>query len=154
MRILIAGGPKCGKTTFAATLGLAVRHTDDLIGTMSWSDVSDHVASRWMMLPGEWWGKGIQRGYGLDEKRFSLFNVHRWGDSESRPACCGVVPILGKLDKFSSPFIDIAIQRLKEFGSKAAPGFMNPEGVVIYHKASGQLFKATLKNDEKHKGEN
>src|SRR4051812_22881421 len=27
---------------------------------------------------GEWWGKGIQRGYGLAEKKFSLFNVGRW----------------------------------------------------------------------------
>src|SRR5438105_3732245 len=27
---------------------------------------------------GEWWGCGIQRGYGLKEKRFSLFNVMRW----------------------------------------------------------------------------
>ena len=26
---------------------------------------------------GEWWGQGIQRGYGLDEKRFSLFNTSR-----------------------------------------------------------------------------
>ncbi|HLE80817.1 MAG TPA: RNA ligase family protein, partial [Dehalococcoidia bacterium] len=26
---------------------------------------------------GEWWGSGIQRGYGLKEKRFSLFNVSR-----------------------------------------------------------------------------
>jgi hypothetical protein len=43
---------------------------------------------------GEWWGSGIQRGYGLPkgEKRFSLFNVSRWG--ESRPACCHVVPVL------------------------------------------------------------
>jgi len=24
---------------------------------------------------GEWWGQGIQRGYGLKEKRLSLFNV-------------------------------------------------------------------------------
>src|SRR5512133_2019075 len=31
---------------------------------------------------GEWWGSGIQRGYDLPkgEKRFSLFNVHRWGE--------------------------------------------------------------------------
>lgn len=29
---------------------------------------------------GEWWGQGIQRGYGLSERRFSLFNVARWGD--------------------------------------------------------------------------
>ena len=41
---------------------------------------------------GEWWGAGIQRRYGLNEKRFSLFNVARWG--EERPACCSVVPVL------------------------------------------------------------
>lgn len=29
---------------------------------------------------GEWWGNGIQRGYGLTEKRFSLFNSGRWFD--------------------------------------------------------------------------
>src|SRR4051812_25155287 len=27
---------------------------------------------------GEWWGNGIQRGYGLKAKRFSLFNTSRW----------------------------------------------------------------------------
>jgi len=27
---------------------------------------------------GEWWGVGIQRGYGLSERRFSLFNTARW----------------------------------------------------------------------------
>jgi hypothetical protein len=27
---------------------------------------------------GEWWGAGINRGYGLEERRFSLFNVSRW----------------------------------------------------------------------------
>jgi hypothetical protein len=29
---------------------------------------------------GEWWGGSIQRGYGLKEKRFSLFNTGRWRD--------------------------------------------------------------------------
>jgi hypothetical protein len=35
---------------------------------------------------GEWWGSGIQRGYGLQkgEKRFSLFNVARWADDRDR----------------------------------------------------------------------
>src|SRR5271167_2513944 len=27
---------------------------------------------------GEWFGAGIQRGYGLAEKHFALFNVSRW----------------------------------------------------------------------------
>jgi hypothetical protein len=32
---------------------------------------------------GEWWGLGIQRGYGLQEKRFSLFATHRWRDGRA-----------------------------------------------------------------------
>jgi hypothetical protein len=32
---------------------------------------------------GEWWGSGIQRKYGLTEKRFSLFNTSRWVDRRS-----------------------------------------------------------------------
>ena len=42
---------------------------------------------------GEWWGAGIQRRYGLTEKRFSLFNVGRWKNAVL-PACCSLVPIL------------------------------------------------------------
>lgn len=44
---------------------------------------------------GEWWGSGIQRGYGLKngDKRFSLFNVGRW-TPETLPACVGLVPVL------------------------------------------------------------
>jgi hypothetical protein len=51
---------------------------------------------------GEWWGSGIARGYGLTkgEKRFSLFNVSRWGpggmDETLKPECCSVVPTLGR----------------------------------------------------------
>ena len=45
---------------------------------------------------GEWWGQGIQRKYGLAEKRWSLFNVSKW--TEARPACCHVVPTLWRGD--------------------------------------------------------
>ncbi len=37
-------------------------------------------------------------------------------------------------------------------GSKAAPGFDNPEGVVVFHTANSSLFKVTLEGDEKPKG--
>lgn len=98
---------------------------------------------------GEWWGSGIQRGYGLPkgEKRFSLFNTSRWSDAAVRPACCGVVPVLyqGPLDQDE---IEMAIEMLAVCGSKAAPGFMEPEGVVVYHTAANQLFKVTVENDE------
>jgi len=101
---------------------------------------------------GEWWGSGIQRGYGLKEKRFSLFNVSRWGDDATRPSCCGVVPTLwqGNFRDFNAAeWLDL----LRTEGSKAAPGFMQPEGIVIFHVPSGALFKAFVENDDKHKGE-
>lgn len=45
LRVAICGGPKTGKTTFADTLGVPVRHTDDVVG-LGWSAASDEV-SRW-----------------------------------------------------------------------------------------------------------
>jgi hypothetical protein len=98
---------------------------------------------------GEWWGAGIQRRYGLAEKRFSLFNVDRWG--ESRPSCCGVVPVLYRGD-FNTDAIEACLADLRENGSRAAPGFMNPEGVVVFHLAGRVGFKKTLHKDEVPKG--
>ena len=96
---------------------------------------------------GEWWGCGIQRKYDQTEKQFALFNVSRWADAAERPACCGVVPILkrGILTE-----IDIAavMNELRAYGSMIAPGFMNPEGIVVYHVAAGIGFKKTLHKDE------
>lgn len=97
---------------------------------------------------GEWWGLGIQRGYGLNEKRFSLFDVKRWG--ETRPACCHVVPVLAIWNGFAA--VDKAMERLRTEGSVAAPGFMQPEGIIAFHTASGQLFKVTVEKDEEPKG--
>ncbi len=98
---------------------------------------------------GEWWGSGIQRGYGLKEKRWSLFNVSRWG--ETRPSCCGVVPTLWRGD-FDTNEINRVMAELKTGGSVAAPGFMRPEGVVIYHAQANVLFKKTFDGDEAGKG--
>lgn len=93
---------------------------------------------------GEWWGQGIQRNYGLKEKRFSLFNTHRWG--EVRPACCGVVPVLYK-GMFDTVKIDEVLAKLGLEGSVAAPGFMKPEGIIIFHVAGSLGFKKTLDGD-------
>jgi hypothetical protein len=99
---------------------------------------------------GEWWGAGIQRKYGLKERRYSLFNVDRWGeggrDTDKRPACCHVVPVLYR-GPFSEEDIDGVVELLAFGGSVAAPGFMDPEGVVVLHEAAGALFKYTLDGD-------
>lgn len=99
---------------------------------------------------GEWWGNGIQRGYGLKEKRFSLFNTSRWSGNNShlRPACCDVVPVLGCWQMDTS-VIKQVLEELKKTGSHAAPGWMDVEGIVVYHPASNQLFKYTV--DDNHK---
>lgn len=107
---------------------------------------------------GEWWGSGIQRGYGLTkgEKRFSLFNVGRWHESgdkfAGRPACCGVVPVLLR-GPFSTVAVDECLAQLSASGSVAAPGFVKPEGVVIFHVAGNLLFKKTLDKNDGHKGD-
>jgi RNA ligase len=118
---------------------------------------------------GEWWGSGIQRGYGLEkgDKRFSLFNVKRWYDEclvdHAGDEVCylpayfktpklGVVPVL-----YRGPFVMMNINEtlinLGLYGSQASPGFDMPEGVVVYHTAANQLFKVTLVGDETPKSQ-
>lgn len=98
---------------------------------------------------GEWWGQGIQRGYGLKEKRFSLFNTSKW--SVERPKCCGVVPVLST-GIFSTEGVEHDKYRLSKKGSHAVPGYMNPEGIVIYLPKANMLFKSTFDNDDLPKG--
>lgn len=114
---------------------------------------------------GEWWGRGIQRGYGLAERRFSLFNTQRWAlyGTEPRtiqtadprvtrkqdvlPPCCGLTPVLYR-GPFETAAVDVALLSLKKSGSVAAPGWQDPEGVVVFHTAGNVAFKKTLKADD------
>lgn len=98
---------------------------------------------------GEWYGKGINRGYGLQDKRFALFNVSL--DRSSAPSCVEFVPVLFS-GLFDAGMVKDCLRRLELDGSVAVPGFRPAEGVVVYHKAGGVLFKATILNDEKPKG--
>lgn len=140
---------------------------DDNFGFAAWADQN---RDELMQLGpgrhfGEWWGAGIQRKYGLSERRFSLFNVQRWclhgtepqqiptcdprvvKTQDVLPACCSLVPVLYRGD-FNTAAVDSAIEFLRANGSAAAPGFMNPEGVVVFHTAGNVGFKKTLHKDE------
>ena len=101
---------------------------------------------------GEWWGSGIQRGYGMKngERCFSLFNVSRWNEDTPPPACCRVVPVLWA-GTFSDAAAHACLDALVDFGSHAVPGYMNPEGIVIYHTAAKCYFKKTIKDDSEPK---
>jgi hypothetical protein len=152
---------------------------------------------------GEWWGQKVQRTYGLTEKRFSLFNVSRYGRQEKvedercvkrgahamskgRKMCqchdfrealaaeVGGVKIAPVPTLYEGPWFvpgmagddmqvvhpgagqyapAYALYLLRTNGSIAAPGFEDPEGIVVFHTASGHIYKATCKNDEKPKGQ-
>ena len=138
---------------------------DDNFGFSRWAH--EHKEELQKLGPGrhfgEWWGRGIQRNYGLEDRRFSLFNVTRWylaggepcvnskgeeypGQREL-PACVGLVPRLwvGSFDGVDSVGM---IRCLAENGSVAAPGFMKPEGIVIYHSAANVYFKKTIEGDD------
>lgn len=110
---------------------------------------------------GEWWGKGIQRGYGLQERRFSLFDVTRWTEhgkdlrgwitdevrgvitlTKSAPPCCHVVPVL-YTGSFDEVMVMNTMKGLRTIGSEAARGWMEPEGIVVFHTAAKRNFKLT-----------
>lgn len=120
---------------------------DDNYGFARW--VAEHADGLRELGPGrhfgEWWGSGIQRNYSQPVKRFSLFNVSRWRDQ--RPDCCDIVPTLYE-GVFSIGCVPDALNVLRKGGSLAAPGFMDPEGIVVWHDAGRQMFKVTLENDE------
>ena len=113
---------------------------------------------------GEWWGKGIQRGYGKDRKYFSLFNTGRWYDPsvpqqelteyhEAIPRVDGlsVVPILYHgpwFGRAADPVAE-ALRRLEYAGSVLDPS-TPAEGVMVFHEAANQYFKVPF--ESAHKG--
>lgn len=130
--------------------------TTDNFGFAAW--VYDNAAQLVTLLGeglhfGEWWGQGIQRGYGLEERRFSLFNIERYaGLRESQTIGIGVVPVL-YAGMFSERAIETVLGNLAALGSVAAPQFMKPEGICIYHTASRSVSKVTLDHNDAGKWE-
>lgn len=133
------------------------KHTDNF-GFAQW--VVENAADLANLGPGrhfgEWWGGGIQRKYGLDgdDKRFSLLHPFHYGErlaSGLLPENVAAVPILRECT-FSLVAATQALYELGVSGSKAAPGYDNPEGIVVFHEAARQRFKVTFEQDSVPKG--
>jgi hypothetical protein len=101
---------------------------------------------------GEWWGHGINRGYGCEqgERYFSLFNVNKWGHLRySSPLdSLSCVPVLWTGEMDTAAVLDVA-EKLQINGSQAKPGFMRPEGVCLFHSASNSIYKYPFDKDDK-----
>lgn len=116
---------------------------DDNMGFAAW--VHEHQDELQLLGPGyhygEWWGKGIQRRYFENDKVFSLFAW--WLDPASVPGCCRLVPVIAQT-------IEDATRRLKEEGSVASPGFLDPEGFVVTSNLHRKiLYKVILSEGDK-----
>lgn len=125
---------------FAQSRTRLITPEDDNYGFARW--VKDYQATLYHDLGpgyhfGEWWGQGIQRNYGLNEKRFSLFNPTKTS------SICHNVPLLE-----SSEYLWETVEKWKthltKYGSRAAPSFFNIEGLVVYAEKSKSYWKVII----------
>ena len=99
---------------------------------------------------GEWYGSGIGPGYGLKEKRFALFNTYRWTKLKEEGKLLprmDVVPILYE-GKFNPSVVKETMDKLKSAGSLLVPGYMKPEGVVMYFSRTKGFFKQVFEKED------
>ena len=94
---------------------------------------------------GEWYGLGIARGYDLPEKRWALFNPHRYAGINLPPRV-ETVPLVMQRN-FGAIDFQSVLADLQASGSLASPGFMNPEGVIVRHSASKAIYKLLIGDD-------
>lgn len=106
---------------------------------------------------GEWYGQAIQSNkYGLDGKRFMLFNVIRWGATETREMLKGTLGIEVATVLYHGPFDTYRINKIVDSldlnGSQHVPGVNYAEGVIVHHTQAGFNLKVTTEKDEQPKG--
>lgn len=92
---------------------------------------------------GEWWGSGVQRGYGVSTKLFTPFNVGRFNTEiapDEWPEQCVPLPILATcpLAELADTLASVEAEMLRG-GSVIADGFPNPEGVMIWSRSTGYI---------------
>lgn len=132
-----------------------------------WLDDADHFGFREWVLEnrdtlmedlgdglhrGEWFGQRMQRKYDMNHREFALFNTEKWSNVDFKTQHLRTVPILYQ-GMFSEPAISFCLWDLKHNGSAAVPGFMNPEGICVFHTQANIVFKVLLENDQMSKTE-
>ena len=145
--------PEDGSPVVCQSRKRVITPGDDNYGFASW--VHDNLPTIVHTLGpgrhfGEWWGVGIQRGYGLRERRFTPF-ARRGAVGEpaveiGQGTGIWTLPVVAILSHPTAAVAE-AHSRLALEGSLAVPGYRRPEGFVVYHSAAGQMFKVILNDD-------
>ena len=96
---------------------------------------------------GEWYGNGIQRNYGMSEKRFALFNPRRYEQNPHivESDLIDICPAL-YYGVYTADIVAEVMETLHQKGSTLVPGFMQPEGVIL--RIGDNLFKETFEFSE------
>lgn len=94
---------------------------------------------------GEWYGRGIQRNYGLKDRRFALFYLSK---NANKPDCCHMIPILGKSPTLDELIAD-CIFKLDIGGSLAVLEYPRPEGFIIQSTLTGKRYKFIINEGSK-----
>lgn len=128
---------------FAQSRTRIITPMDDNFGFATWVHAHRHQLKDELgegYHYGEWWGQGINRGYGLDHKRFSLFNPTKHSE------LCYNVPLLSDISDSLS--LEHRLFHWKEQfklnGSYAAPGYMRPEGLIVYAEKAKAYWKVII----------
>lgn len=115
---------------------------------------------------GEWFGRGIQRGYGLAEKRFYLFQTGRYRaalypDTEPPADGCetfepiamkggaiGLVPVIFTAVEFMPEHVEQIADAVRLLGSRIRTAedqqYDRPEGFVVFFEHNRTVFKVVL----------
>lgn len=122
-------------------------------GKKSWDNhgfgawVAEH-ASELHNLPagfhyGEWYGKGINHGYGMTDRKFMLFNRKRYERLEDLPKCVELETIIE--DEVPVYELLSVIDRIKNEvsvkGSYHVPGQAMVEGLIMRFRLSAKVYK-------------
>lgn len=130
---------------------------NDNFGFAAW--VRDNAETLLKLGPGhhygEWFGAGIQRRYGLDEKYFALFNTARYQEFIADGNWLGTLTTVPTIfvATHSDKLVQAALDRLELggsiiSGSLGVQAFQKAEGVIVRHSQSGALYKVLLENDD------
>ena len=93
---------------------------------------------------GEWFGKGIQRGYGLENKYFMPFNKYYAAFLQQGSIPNIIEPYIFCECKYNIQESLDAMSLLRANGSYLIPGYDNPEGIIINFRDLDIRFKETI----------
>lgn len=94
---------------------------------------------------GEWYGKGINRNYGMKDRKLMLFNRSRYQnilEEGDFPTELELETVISLVSVSELPEEALRIKaRVDKEGSYHVPGFMKTEGVIFRFQLSAKVYK-------------